>query len=63
MARPFIDGGVERLDALSKAVEALWGMTFAEYAMLCYDDPEAAQQVADRAIEQLAEAEEKAQHG
>lgn len=42
-----------RLDALSRGVEAVWGMTFEEYAQLCVDDPETAEEIAQTAIAKL----------
>ena len=52
-----IAGPKARLDALGRGVEKVWGMTFEEYAQLCVDDPEAAEEIAQIAVEKLKEKE------
>lgn len=53
-----ITGAKNRLDALARGVEKVWGMTFEEYAQLCVDDPEAAEEINQTAIAKLKEREE-----
>ena len=57
MEEGLIGGPKARLDALSRGVEKVWGITFEEYAQLCVDDPEAAEEIAQIAVEKLKEKE------
>lgn len=57
MEEGLMAGPKARLDALARGVEEVWGITFEEYAQLCVDDPEAAEEINQAAIAKLKERE------
>lgn len=57
MDEGIISGPKARLDALARGVEEVWGITFEEYAQLCVDDPEAAEEINQAAVAKLNERE------
>ena len=57
MEEGLMAGPKARLDALARGVEKVWGITFEEYAQLCVDDPEAAEEIAQTAVAKIKEKE------